>query len=191
MLTKKIIQFLEYFKSIGYSRKSIEGLRTQLSGFNCFVIQERIDSLSDISYSHLLKLITCGQTVSPSVTKTRVWALKQFFQYLMLKKIVSHNIAADLPYPKIEKKEPYFLSLSDFQNILTQPVNQVNRNTGGAAVMVPKNLCVALNIPGGIPSGSRLKQRGLLTLLYPAISQAVCQIRRGLPSPAAPNRRAM
>lgn len=54
----------------------------------------------------------------------------QFFQYLMLKKIIPHNIAAELPYPRIEKKECHFLSLSDFEKLLTHLANQLQQKNG-------------------------------------------------------------
>lgn len=162
MLTKNIAQFLEYFKSIGYSRKSLEGLNTQLGRFNSYLNEKGISSLTDISYSLLLDFITSGRATSRSVTKTRVWALKQFFQFLMLKGVISRNIAADLPYPRIEKKECQFLSLSDFQKLLTHLANQLQQKNGLRNLI----LFLLLGILGLRNSTVRLLDREDVDLTY-------------------------
>jgi site-specific recombinase XerD len=57
-------------------------------------------------------------TPSPSVKKARVWSLHQFFHNLKLQQLIPHNIAAKLPYPKIEKKIAQFLTDDEFKRIL-------------------------------------------------------------------------
>jgi len=57
---------------------------------------------------------------SPSVhiKKARIWTLRQFFHYLKLKGYIRENIATELPYPKIEKTIPYFLTIDEYNRIL-------------------------------------------------------------------------
>jgi site-specific recombinase XerD len=47
---------------------------------------------------------------SIQVTKSRVWTLMQFYHFLTLHRIIPENIATGLPYPKIEKTVPQFLT---------------------------------------------------------------------------------
>jgi integrase/recombinase XerC len=44
------------------------------------------------------------------VTKSRFWALRQFYHFLTLHRIIPENIATGIPYPKIEKTVPQFLT---------------------------------------------------------------------------------
>jgi site-specific recombinase XerD len=53
------------------------------------------------------------------VRKSRVRTFRQFFHFLTLHRIVAENIAAALPYPKIEKTVPQF----------SQPMNTISLST--------------------------------------------------------------
>jgi integrase/recombinase XerC len=50
--------------------------------------------------------------------KQRVWTLLQFFHFLKLRNLIHKNIAAPLSYPKIDKKEPGFLTTAELKTIL-------------------------------------------------------------------------
>jgi site-specific recombinase XerD len=116
MLTKNIVKFLDYYQSLSYSEKSLQALKRRLGEFNDYVTRLRVQSVCDIEYSHLLEFVT--RAVSAHVSKSRVWALKRFFRYLMLQTNLSYNPAADLSYPKLEKQVPQFLSAGEFKQIL-------------------------------------------------------------------------
>jgi site-specific recombinase XerD len=47
-----------------------------------------------------------------------VWSLHQFFHFLKLEKQINKNISLQLPYPKIEKKVPEFLTIHEFKRLL-------------------------------------------------------------------------
>jgi hypothetical protein len=44
--------------------------------------------------------------------------MKQFFHYLALQRVVNQNIASGLPYPKIEKSVPQFLTQDEYSRLL-------------------------------------------------------------------------
>jgi integrase/recombinase XerC len=67
---------------------------------------------------------------SPHVKKARVWTLRQFFHFLKLTKQIQSNITQNLPYPKIDKKEPLFLTIDEFKMILMYSLKQANSTTG-------------------------------------------------------------
>jgi site-specific recombinase XerD len=52
------------------------------------------------------------------VTKSRVWTLRQFYHFLTLHRIVAENIATGLPYPKIEKTVPQFLTQEEYKLLI-------------------------------------------------------------------------
>ena len=46
--------------------------------------------------------------------KARIWSLRQYFHFLKLKNHIKDNIAMDLPYPKMEKVVPQFLTIEEY-----------------------------------------------------------------------------
>jgi len=52
------------------------------------------------------------------VRKSRVWTLRQFYHFLVLHRHVPQNIALKLPYPKIEKTIPQFLTSGEYNCLI-------------------------------------------------------------------------
>jgi len=118
MLQMNIDNFLHYCKNSDFSERSIETLSFRLNEFNTFIQQQSIPAIDRINYTHLVQFVADYGTPSPSVKKARVWSLHQFFHYLKLQQTIPHNVAAKLPYPKIEKKVAQFLTDDEFKRIL-------------------------------------------------------------------------
>jgi len=75
-------------------------------------------SIKEISYQHLRRFVADFKTPSIHIKKARVWSLRQFFHFLKLNGLVCENIALDIPYPKIEKTVPHFLTIDEYNRIL-------------------------------------------------------------------------
>jgi integrase/recombinase XerC len=118
MLTEKIKRFLAYCKTAGFRDKSLESLSIRLNEFKKFIQNVGVRKVTSIRYEHLSEFVADFCAPSIHVKKARVWALRQFFHYLMLNGVVSENPAKDLPYPKIERKAPQFLTISEYNRIL-------------------------------------------------------------------------
>ena len=118
MLKKQIRGFIDYCKVSGFKDKSIESLSMRLNEFNTFVKSSRLRNIPSIRYRHLAVFVADYNKPSIHVKKARVWSLRQFYHYLKLRSLVDENIATDLPYPKIEKTVPKFLTIEEFNRIL-------------------------------------------------------------------------
>lgn len=118
MLRNNISNFLNYCKNSNFSTRSIETLEFRLNEFNAFIQQQAVPAIDQIDYQHLVDFVADFGTTSPSVKKARVWSLHQFFHYLKLQQLITNNVAAKLPYPKIEKKIAQFLTDDEFKCIL-------------------------------------------------------------------------
>jgi integrase/recombinase XerC len=118
MLQNNIANFLQYCKNSDFSERSIETLSFRLNEFDKFIQASSISAIKHINYHHLIQFVADDGTPSPAVKKARVWSLHQFFHYLKLQQITPHNVAAKLPYPKIEKKIAKFLTDDEFKRIL-------------------------------------------------------------------------
>jgi len=118
MLEKQINGFIEYCKVSGFRDKSIESLSIRLNQFNNFLKTARLRKIKSITYRHLSRFVADYKNPSIHVKKARIWSMRQFFHYLKLNGYVNENIATDLPYPKIEKTVPNFLTISEYNLIL-------------------------------------------------------------------------
>jgi len=103
MLHRQINQFLDY------STRSIQTLTARLNEFDIFLKTQRIRSIKRVRYRHLNDFAADYNSPPIHVTKSRVWALRQFYHFLTLHRIVPENIATGLPYPKIEKTVPRYM----------------------------------------------------------------------------------
>jgi integrase/recombinase XerC len=157
MLRSLVSDFLHYCKSSDFSDSSLETLSAQLFEFNSFVNQHALHSIQDISYQHLTEFIADHRDPSVHVKKQRVWSLRQFFHFLKIHNRIEKNIASDIPYPKIIKKVPAFLTIDEFNKLLEYAANKANDLMG-----LPRGIA---NIQRGLPRGIANIQRGLRDLV--------------------------
>ena len=118
MLEMEMKHFLKYCKISEFAKKSIEALTTRLNEFKEYLETAPIRSSKEISYRHLSEYVAEFKTPSTHIKKGRVWTLHQFFHFLTLNGLVRENIALDIPYPKIEKTVPHFLTIDEYNRIL-------------------------------------------------------------------------
>lgn len=132
MLEENVSQFLNYCNNSDFSDRSLETLTFRLKEFNRFILScpNQITSVKKINYQHLTEFVADYNNPSVSVKKARVWTLHQFFHFLKLKQQIDKNIAQQLPYPKIEKKVPEFLTAGEFNRILLHFTQQATDKAG-------------------------------------------------------------
>lgn len=118
MLHRFFIPFLEYCRLADFSIRSIEALTVRLNEFAIFLKSNRIRSAKRVSYKHLIDFAADYNSPSIHVTKSRVWCLRQFYHFLTLHRVVPENIATGLPYPKIEKTVPQFLTTDEYNQLI-------------------------------------------------------------------------
>jgi len=81
-------------------------------------ITQRIRSIKKVTYLDLVAFVADFNTPSIHVRKSRVWTLRQFYHFLTLNNKVAENIATGLPYPKIEKTVPHFLTQQEYNRLI-------------------------------------------------------------------------
>jgi len=111
-------QFLAYCQLADFSIRSIQALTARLSEFDTFLKIQRIRSVKKITYQHLINFVADHKNPSIHVRKSRVWTLRQFYHFLTLHRIATENIATGLPYPKIEKTVPQFLTTDEYNRLI-------------------------------------------------------------------------
>ena len=129
MLKKHITDFLAYCKVADFSTKSIESLGISLREFTAFIAAKQVDSTANITYGLLSNFVADFKAPSIHKKKARVWCLHQFFHFLTVSGHIEENIALGLPYPKIKKTVPHFLTIDEFNRIIelfSRKVDSVN-----------------------------------------------------------------
>ena len=130
MLHQYCSQFLAYCQLADFSIRSIQALTARLNEFKACLKSQRIRSVKKITYRHLIDFVADYKAPSIHVRKSRVWTLRQFYHFLALNRHVPQNIALKLPYPKIEKTVPQFLTQEEY-NCLILHFSRQTQNIGG------------------------------------------------------------
>jgi integrase/recombinase XerC len=130
MLHNYIEQFLHYCQVSNFPPKSLEALRIRLKHFNRYCQTSAAQTISEISYEQLLEFVADFGSPSVHVKKNRIWTLKHFYRFLKLNKIIAENPVRRIPYPKIEKKVPKYLTMAEFKVILRYFAAQADTATG-------------------------------------------------------------
>jgi len=118
MLHRYINQFVEYCQLADFSVRSIQALAIRLNEFETCLKSQRIQSVKKITYLRLVDFVADYKDPSIHVRKSRVWTLRQFYHFLTLHRHVPKNIALKLPYPKIEKTVPQFLTINEYNRLI-------------------------------------------------------------------------
>jgi integrase/recombinase XerC len=130
MLHRYTNQFLEYCRLADFSSHSIQALTARLNELENFLKTHRIRSVKRVRYHHLIDFTADYNVPSIHVTKSRVWTLRQFYHFLTLHRIVAENIATGLPYPKIEKTVPQFLTQQEYKLLIRHFTDRANAPMG-------------------------------------------------------------
>ena len=130
MLAQLISDFINYAEHVNFKAKSREAITSRLGQLASYCDSHSIQDINEITFQHLLRFVAEFGYCSVHVRKSKIWALHQFFHFLTLKKIIPENIALQLPYPKVGRKDPLFLTTDEFNRILYHFAQKANKPAG-------------------------------------------------------------
>jgi site-specific recombinase XerD len=93
-------------------------LTARLTEFESYLKIQSVRSVKKINYLNLVEFVADFNDPSIHVRKSRVWSLRQFYHFLTLNHKVDDNIVKGLPYPKIEKTVPHFLTQEEYNRLI-------------------------------------------------------------------------
>ncbi|HHE55008.1 MAG TPA: site-specific tyrosine recombinase XerD, partial [Caldithrix abyssi] len=126
-MNKKVRDFLRYlYLERRFTRNTITSYGTDLVQFQRFL--ENHLGTSQINWSLVDKrtiryfLINLQeQNVSKRTVARKLATLKSFFRYLVKNEILESNPVSSIKMPKLEKKLPEYLSVSETEKLLSLP----------------------------------------------------------------------
>ena len=121
MLKIEINNFIDYliFEK-KYSSHTVRAYSKDLNDFYIFIKKESIKSFIDIKKKDIhqyLYLLSVKKYTNKTVSR-KLAAIKSLFNFLLRKKIITHNIVKSIPSPKKEKKLPIFLTQDQISLLL-------------------------------------------------------------------------
>ena len=118
MLYPYLSPFLDYFELADFSNRSFQAMNSRINEFQLYLQIHKVKNIKKVTYKHLVEFAGDFQNPSIHVTKSRVLMLRQFYHFLSLHGHVPKNIGVKLPYPKIEKTVPDFLTQDELNRLI-------------------------------------------------------------------------
>lgn len=116
-----LIQFLNYLQiEKGLAKNTIESYRTDIEQFLDFLNGKKIFDINNVNSEILIQYITHIKRLglsSRSIAR-KITALRMFFKYLMIDRIIDKNPALLLEIPKTGIHLPEYLTLNEVESLL-------------------------------------------------------------------------
>jgi len=123
-MESRVTEFINYLSvERGLAKNTLESYGRDLRQFQKYLADSQLEmvenSTSDTILNYLNSLQSKGRSVS--TISRNLAAIKSFYQYLGREHIIEKDPAANLESPKLEKKLPRILSISEVEELLRQP----------------------------------------------------------------------
>ncbi len=117
-------EFIQYLAvERGLAQNTLESYGRDLRQFQTYLHNGQLDFIKDSSRSTILAYLNNLQTKGRAVStiSRNLAAIKSFYQYLVRERYLEKDPAAHLESPKLEKKLPKILTISEVEELLKQP----------------------------------------------------------------------
>lgn len=123
-------EYLEYLEvEKGLSRNTLDAYRRDLSAFIDFCASLGAQELTQIQRNHLNSYIfdLREKKYSPASVMRKIASLRGFFKWLCANEICVQNPTLTLEQPKIPRKLPKVMTISEIENIIRHDLNKMQR----------------------------------------------------------------
>ena len=110
----------------GLSKKTEESYRNDLKVYHEFLEKKKIYKVEDITSSEIKDFLKHRNSLeSTSTIAHNLTVIKNFHSYLFRQKIISKDVSEFIERPKLKKRLPKSLSISDIDCLLDIPLNNL------------------------------------------------------------------
>ncbi len=117
-------EFLIYLKSIrGYSSNTIDSYKRDIERFNEYLEERGLDDYNDVDKTILSNFFSTLDVLGLSAKSIarNYSSIKSFFRYLFTNEYIQSNPSLKFKAPKISRRPPEVLSISEINKILNMP----------------------------------------------------------------------
>jgi integrase/recombinase XerD len=121
-------QFINYLAvERGLAQNTLESYGRDLRQFQQYVESKDTEIINDSARTTILNYLSNLQEKGRAVStiSRNLAAIKSFYQYMVRERYMTQDPAATLESPKLEKKLPKILTISEVEELLKQPSSQV------------------------------------------------------------------
>lgn len=127
-LISEYLNFLEVERAL--SPNTIEAYRRDIFAFFEYLLRnENINDIKDIKRTHLsaYNRNLAKEGIAPSSIVRKIASIKGFFRYLCLNDVLKKNPALSISTPKVAKKLPKVVSITEIEKLLSEHLNTKER----------------------------------------------------------------
>ena len=118
MIQQYISEYVNYLEiERGLSQNTISAYSNDLTSFFDFCPENNIEKIGRKDISSYTKYLAKNE-IAPSSIVRKIASIKGFFRFLSFKRYIINNPAISIPSPKLPKKLPKVLSVSEIDKIL-------------------------------------------------------------------------
>ena len=129
MLIQYIAEYLEYLQAErGLSQNTIDAYRRDLTAFCDYILTlDNIDEFEKIKRSHINYYIKelHDKNYSPTSITRKIAAIRGWFRWLSANEIIKNDPSTGVELPKLTKKLPKVMTVSEIEKILTNHLNDI------------------------------------------------------------------
>lgn len=117
-------EFINYLAvERGLAKNTLESYGRDLRQYYSYLNNDRIDAVNQVSRATILAYLEQLQSKGRAVStiSRNLAAIKSYYQFLVRERYLDKDPAANLESPKLEKKLPKILTISEVEELLKQP----------------------------------------------------------------------
>lgn len=117
-------EFINYLAvERGLAKNTLESYGRDLRQYYSYLNNDRIDAINQVSRATILAYLEQLQSKGRAVStiSRNLAAIKSYYQFLVRERYLDKDPAANLESPKLEKKLPKILTISEVEELLKQP----------------------------------------------------------------------
>ena len=133
-----IDRYVEYLKNVKKSSENtIASYRRDLMKFVGYFHDKHLDSLEDITETYITSYVLDMERngMSMATVSRNIASIKSFYAFLLRERIVTDDPAENIKPPKIVKKAPEILTISEVNKLLSQPTNKTPKEIRDKAML--------------------------------------------------------
>lgn len=137
-MEKFIEKYVEYLRNIKRSSdNTIASYRRDLMKFASYCADNGLTNIQSINETNINSYILYMEKhgMSMATVSRSVASIKSFFAYLQTEKVISDNPSANIKPPKVEKRIPDVLTVSEVNKLLEQPSGKSHKEIRDRAML--------------------------------------------------------